>query len=87
MDALRYGVLYLFSRRSVQDLGYVSSGSGLLGAQRIRLVVLKPELTPSSLAGFLDRNMYKKIPAAQTAGKMGVKENLNFERCLSFLNA
>lgn len=42
MEALRYGVLYLFSRRSGRDLGYVSGGSCLLGAQRIRLVVLAP---------------------------------------------
>ncbi len=42
MEALRYGVLYLFSRRFGKELGYVRGGSGLLGAERIRLVVLAP---------------------------------------------
>jgi hypothetical protein len=42
MEALRYGVLYMFSRRLGSDLGYVSGGSDLLGAKRIRLVVLAP---------------------------------------------
>lgn len=42
MEAVRYGVLYLFSRRSGKELGYVSGGSGLLGAHYIRLVVLAP---------------------------------------------
>jgi hypothetical protein len=51
MEALRYGVLYLFFRRSGRDLGYLSAGSGLLGAQRIRLVVLAPA------------NYYRDVPS------------------------
>jgi hypothetical protein len=42
MEALRYGLLYVFSRRLGRDLGYVPGGSGLLGARRIRLVALAP---------------------------------------------
>lgn len=42
MQLLRYGVLYLFSRRNGRELGYVLGGSGLLGARRMRLIVLAP---------------------------------------------
>jgi len=42
IEALRYGVLYLFSRRNARDLGYVIGESGLLGARDVRLVVLAP---------------------------------------------
>ncbi len=42
MEVLRYGLVYLFSRRHARELGYVIGGLGLLGAEQIRLVVLAP---------------------------------------------
>jgi len=43
MEVLRYGLMYLFSRRRARDLGYGIGGAGLLGAEAIRLIVLAPE--------------------------------------------
>jgi hypothetical protein len=42
IEVLRYGLIYLFSRRHARELGYVVGGAGLLAAERIRLAVLGP---------------------------------------------
>jgi hypothetical protein len=85
MEALRYGVLYLFSRRSGRELGYVSGGSGLLGAQQIRLVVLAPASyyrgVPASLLQSLRNEVSLGLATeCRREGPTGLTMELAFEQ-------
>jgi hypothetical protein len=85
MEALRYGVLYLFSRRLGRDLGYVSGGSGLLGAQRIRLVVLAPAsyylgVPPALLQGLRNQLNTGLATECRREGPAGLAMEFEFEQ-------
>jgi hypothetical protein len=67
MEVLRYGVMYLFSRRHARELGYVIGGSGLLGAEQIRLLVLVPETYFSETPGPWLRTLCNELTAGLAA--------------------
>ena len=85
LEVLRYGVVYLLSRRSARDLGYVVGGPGLLGAERVRLVVLAPaeyyrgasqELL-QSLCSALNAGLAAECPRE---GLSGLRMEIDFEQ-------
>lgn len=85
MEALRYGVMYLFARRHARELGYVLGGSGMLGAQRIRLIVLAPASyyhgVPPRLLLYLCDALNAGIAAAcRNDGPAGLSMELDFEQ-------
>jgi len=85
MEALRYGVLYLFSRRWARELGYVMGGSGLLGAQRVRLIVLAPAayyrgVSRELLVSLRDALSLGLAAECARAGPAGLIMELDFEQ-------
>lgn len=85
MEALRYGVLYLFSRRSGRELGYFHGGSGLLGAHRLRLVVLATGSYYRGVPMWLLRSLRDELSAGLAAecrreGPAGLVMDLDFEQ-------
>lgn len=85
MEVLLYGVAYLFARRHARELGYVWGGSGLLGARRVRLVVLAPAAyyvgVPLAILSSLRSELNKGLAEeCSLGGTPGLLMEMDFEQ-------